>query len=302
MPLFTMTISKRKNGFEPQKQLQWLVDTPKRVTEYIDLAKSKNLQLRLNVEIDVGLHRGGINNMKELSEVLTLIEVNKNHVSFSGFMGYDAHIPKVPGILLSREKAYNNMRDFYNECKNLVKTKFPTLWSENLTFNGAGSPTLALHKRNDSPLNDISAGSFAVKPSDFDIDTLEQFSPASFIATPVLKKMENTTLPSLEGFKGLLNLLDPNTQNSFYVYGGSWMATPFQPTGIKQNAIFGKSTNQVMLNASIQTNLNVDDFVFFRPHQSEFVFLQFGGILGVRDNKIVEEWQCMNFDLTETSS
>jgi hypothetical protein len=64
------------------------------------------------------------------------------------------------------------MRDFYNDCKSLVKEKFPKMWSEQLTFNGAGSPTVLLHhERKDSPINDIAAGSLFVKPTDFDIDT-----------------------------------------------------------------------------------------------------------------------------------
>ena len=68
------------------------------------------------------------------------------------------------------------------------------------------------------------------------------------------------------------------------------MANPYQPEGIKQSALFGKSTNQVMLNASSNTTLNVGDYVFLRPHQSESVFLQFGGILGLRGGKIEKEW------------
>lgn len=286
-----------ENGFDPSKQLQWLVDTELRIQEYIDLAKQKQIKLLLNFEIDVGLHRGGFDNLQALAKALTLVENNKEYVSFSGFMGYDAHITKVPSILLSREKAYRQMCDFYNACKNLVKTQFPLLYHERLTFNGAGSPTLALHRQLDSPLNDLSAGSFAVKPTDFDIDTLTSCKPACFIASPVLKKQKDTTLPSIEGFKNILNLLDPNCENSYYIYGGSWMANPYQPEGIKQSALFGKSTNQVMFNASSNTLLNVGDYVFLRPHQSESVFLQFGGILGIRGGKIEKEWSVLKQDM-----
>ena len=285
---------KTDQGFDPSKQLQWLVDTPKRIDEYIVLAKRKNLKLQLNIEIDVGLHRGGFKDIEALSNALKLIEANKDFVTFSGFMGYDAHIPKVPSILLSREKAYGVARDFYNACKDLVRQKFSSMWHQNLTFNGAGSPTVVLHNNGDSPLNDISAGSCLVMPTDFDIDTLTQFKPACYISTPVLKKYKNTTLPSLEGFTGVLNLANPNMENSYYIFGGSWMANYYQPEGINGNAIFGKSTNQVMINASNNTKLEVDDFVFLRPHQSEFVFLQFGGMLGIRKAKIEQEWSIFN--------
>jgi D-serine deaminase-like pyridoxal phosphate-dependent protein len=281
------------NGFDPAKQLQWLVDTPQRIVEYIGLSKAKKLTLRLNVEIDVGLHRGGFKTIEDLTKGLQLIQDNPDYVTFSGFMGYDAHIAKVPSILLTREDAFEFERNFYENCKKLVQEKFPTLWQPNLTFNGAGSPTVALHHAPHSPINDISAGSFAVKPTDFDIDTLTNMQPASFIATPILKKEDNTTLPSLENFDGLLNLWDPNMKKSYYLYGGSWMADFHEPVGIAGNAIFGKSTNQVMINSSEDTALEVDDFVFLRPHQSEFVFLQFGNILTARHGKIESEWEIL---------
>jgi len=186
------------------------------------------------------------------------------------------------------------MKKFYNECKTVVQNEFPSLWRDDLTFNGAGSPTLSLHNNKDTPLNDISAGSFAVKPTDFDIETLSMFNPACFIATPILKKYDNTTLPSIENLDGLLNLWDPNMKQSYYIFGGSWMANYYEPKGIKANPIFGKSTNQVMINSSSETELEPDDFIFLRPHQSEFVFLQFGGLLCVRNAQIMQEWNVFN--------
>lgn len=282
------------NGFEPAKQLQWLVDTEERIQEYITLAKQQSIQLLLNIELDVGLHRGGFDNLVALEKGLQFIAQNKEYVQFSGFMGYDPHIVKVPSFLLPRAEAFNQMRDFYNACKNLVRTKFPSMWHENLTFNGAGSPTIALHNQGDSPLNDLAAGSFAVKPTDFDIDTLESFKPASYIATPVLKKYKNSNLASLEKMKGLLNLWDANMRNSYYIYGGAWMADYWEPQGVKGNPIFGKSTNQIMVNASDDTNLEVGDFVFLRPHQSEFVFLQFENIIAFRDADLAYEWSLLN--------
>ena len=64
---------------------------------------------------------------------------------------------------------------------------------------------------------------------------------------------------------GLLNLWDSNMENSYFIYGGSWMADFHEPAGVKQNMIFGKSTNQAMINASDDSNLEVGDFVFLRP-------------------------------------
>ena len=209
-------------------------------------------------------------------------------------MGYDPHVVKLPSMVRSQNKAVEMANDFYKECIALLQSDFPNLYREDLTFNGAGSPTIELHSKTESPLNDVSAGSALVKPIGFDIPTLKEYLPASFIATPILKKFEGTTLPAMEKMKSFLNLVNANNRQSYFIYGGFWKADYCYPTGVQQNALFGASTNQTMLNAPKNTKLEVDDFVFLRPHQSEFVFLQFGKILTLRDGKIVGEWELLN--------
>ncbi len=274
------------NGFSPTKQLQWLVDTSRRVEEYIFLAKKINQKIRLNLEIDVGLRRGGFASLEKLKEALRLIQSNSSHVEFSGFMGYDPHIVKLPKILISQKTAFKKANDFYGKCIDLLKNEFPNLFHEALTFNGAGSPTVQLHENKNSYLNDISAGSCLVKPTTFDIPTLKKYVPACFIATPVLKKMKNTTIPGIENFKGLFNFLNKKNRQSYFIYGGFWKADYYYPKGVSENKLYGSSTNQTMINSSSKNELQVDDFVFLRPHQSEFVFLQFGNILTLRNGKV----------------
>lgn len=285
---FYNNLPQEYNGFNPFTQIQWLVDTKKRIEEYINLAKQLNQKLRLNIEIDVGLHRGGFSSLKSLTKVLSLIENNQNFVEFSGFMGYDPHVVKLPKIIRSQKKALRLANQYYEDCKTLVKNDFPELWNENLTFNGAGSPTLNLHKEQNSPINDIAIGSCFVKPTTFDILSLKNYKPATFIATPVLKTFSNTTLPGLEKVKQIFS------KKSAFIYGGFWKADYYYPIGVKQNNLFGSSTNQTMINVSKNIPLQVDDFVFLRPHQSEFVFLQFGEILPIRNGKIQQPWQLLN--------
>ncbi|OSY89000.1 hypothetical protein WH52_04905 [Tenacibaculum holothuriorum] len=285
---FYKNLPQQYNEFNSYKQIQWLVDTEQRIEEYINLAKELNQRLRLNIEIDVGLHRGGFSTLQNLEKGLQLIENNQKWVTFSGFMGYDPHVVKLPSIIRSQKNALKLANDFYTECKNLVSNKFPSLWDKNLTFNGAGSPTLNLHNSAESPINDIAAGSCFVKPTTFDVPSLKQYQPASFIATPVLKTFSNTTLPGLERFKNWFS------KKSVFIYGGFWKADYYYPKGTKQNSLFGDSTNQTMLNIPKNTSLNVDDFVFLRPHQSEFVFLQFGELLPIRNGKIQASWNLLN--------
>ena len=296
MPIKTATyfynnLSESQKEFNPFQQIQWLVDTPKRIQEYINLAKQLGQPLRLNIEIDVGLHRGGFKDLTQLKTGLALIEQYKEWVTFSGLMGYDPHVVKLPRFIRSKEKALRLANEFYVQCKEIVRKDFPNLWSDNLTFNGAGSPTIALHKNN-SPLNDISAGSCLVMPTTFDIPTLDKYQAACFIASPVLKAFEGTTLPALEKMKSLLNFISSSNQQSFYIYGGFWKADYCYPIGVQQNSLF-ISTNQTMLNAPPSVKLEVDDFVFLRPHQSEFVFLQFGNILPVRNGEVKSPWSIL---------
>lgn len=280
------------NGFNPFRQVQWLVDTEQRILEYLGLAKKLGQRLRLNLEIDVGLHRGGFVNEKQLTAALKLIAEHQEALSFSGLMGYDAHVTKLPRMIRSPEKTLQIANRFYEECKTIIRRDFPDLWNNELTFNGAGSPTISLHKNN-SPLNDLSAGSCLVKPTTFDIPTLADYNPATYIATPILKSFAGTTLPVLEKMKGLLNLIHPSNRQSYFIYGGFWKADYFYPKGIRENALFGASTNQTMLNAPKTVKLAIDDFVFLRPRQSEFVFLQFGKILVISKGEIIGEWEVL---------
>lgn len=287
---FYKNLPDNKNEFNPYQQVNWLIDTNNRLNEYIEFAKIINQKLKVNLEIDVGLHRGGFDDATTFSKALQQISKNSNHVQLTGLMGYDPHVVKLPKILRTSKKALELANQIYTDFKNIIQNDFPELWTTDLTFNGAGSPTINLHNSNKSPLNDISVGSCFVKPATFDIPTLSDYVPASFIATPVLKAFKNTTLPALENKKWLLNLANSKNKNSYFIYGGFWKADYHYPPGIQRNSLFGDSTNQTMLNAPVNTLLEVDDFVFLRPHQSEFVLLQFGNILTVRNCEIYKEW------------
>ncbi|MCB1847502.1 MAG: DSD1 family PLP-dependent enzyme, partial [Halieaceae bacterium] len=86
------------------------------------------------------------------------------------------------------------------------------------------------------------------------------------------------------------SLWNPNRARTFFTYGGYWKAKPESPPGLLNNALFGRSTNQEMLNGSRNINLEPDDWIFFRPTQSEFVFLQFGDIAVYEQGRISQRW------------
>jgi D-serine deaminase-like pyridoxal phosphate-dependent protein len=278
-----------RGAFDPDRQLQWLIDTPERLAEYATLADRLGRRLRINVEIDVGLHRGGVQDTATLDRILAGIVADPQHLEFAGFMGYDPHVAKVPAWARSRASLIQEVRATYRGYVDFVRQRYPQLWNDQLTLNGAGSPTYRLYE-DDTLVNDLSVGSALVKPTDFDLDTLIPHVPALFIATPVLKAGARARLPGLDWLSDLLDWWNPNLARTFFLYGGYWMAHPVSPPGLHNNSLFGRSSNQEMLNGSTRVELGVDDFVFLRPTQSEAVMLQFGDILVVRGPEIVDHW------------
>jgi len=275
--------------FNAETQLQWLIDSKERLEQYLALAKIEQLSMQVNIEIDVGLHRGGLQAAEELDSLLDIIKANPGHLRFSGFMGYDPHVVKIPGIIMSPEQAYQQSQAIYQAFIDRLYQQAPEYKQQKLCFNGAGSPSVALH-REKTVANELSAGSCLVKPTDFDIPTLSQYQAAAFIATPVLKKMPGTKLPAAEFAQDIFPLWDKNMQQTFFIYGGKWLAQYESPDGLQGNGLFGTSTNQEIVNGSNKVKLNVDDHVFLRPTQSEFVFLQFGDLIAYRQGQLVDKW------------
>jgi D-serine deaminase-like pyridoxal phosphate-dependent protein len=276
-----------ERSFDPARQLQWLIDSPSRLRQYQELATQRRLPMRVNLEIDVGLHRGGLRTLDELGEALRLIESDPL-LSFSGFMGYEPHVAKMPAIVGGPSRAFEKAQAEYRRFVSAAERQLGRSISD-LTLNAAGSPTYQLYD-SDEPANELAAGSALVKPTDFDLDTLGDHQPAAFIATPVIKALDTTEVPGLEPFAGAMAWLNPNRRRAFFIYGGYWKAIPESPAGLSINPIYGHSTNQEMLNGSTSIELRPDDWVFLRPTQSEHVFLQFGDIAVYDGEQIIEQW------------
>jgi D-serine deaminase-like pyridoxal phosphate-dependent protein len=275
--------------FAPATQLQWLIDSRERLLQYQQLAQTLGTHMRVSLEIDVGLHRGGLAGPQELQPLLDIIAADPRHLELAGFMGYDAHVGKIPSAIESRDTSFARACARYRTMQDALFTLRPELRRANLVFNGAGSPTLRLHGK-DSPLNEVAAGSCLVKPTDFDLELLADLQPAAFIATPVLKVLEGTTIPGIEGASPALSWWNPNQQRSYFIYGGLWQALYESPAGLADNGLYGKSSNQAIVNGSRRIPLQVDDQIFLRPTQSEGVLLEFGDLAALRQGRIDAWW------------
>ncbi len=281
----------RRGAFNPAHQLQWLIDSPARMKQYADLATATRVDMRINIEIDVGLHRGGVQNTDDFVAILQMIDDNPR-LQFSGLMGYDPHVTKLPRFLQGDEFA--SVQRIYRTYLESWRQHAPSQQGALLCLNAAGSPTFHLWPAAKELANELAVGTALMKPTDYDIPSLAAHVPALYIATPVLKQYDGPVqMPGVPSLGRLLSAWDPNTRRTFFVYGGYWKAQPVSPPGLQINPFYGRSTNQEMLNGSEGVDLAVDDYVFYRPTQSEFVMLQFGDLAIVRGGRIVDFWPVM---------
>lgn len=280
--------SRADSGFDPTQQLQWLVDTPERMHQYRDLARARRQTFRVNVEIDVGLHRGGVSDMETLRTMLRLI-AEEPLLQWSGFMGYDAHTQKIPDVFGSRQRAHQHASETYQRFFDEVRRSPLKFAADSATLNTGGSPTFRLHDGSGAP-NEVAVGSAFVKPSDFDTALLADLQAAVFIATPVLKVGAFVAPDGVELLGSLVSAWDANQRASHFIYGGQWLADPVSPSGLGASALMGTSSNQQLLLGSGRQDLKPDDFVFFRPRQSEAVLQQFGDIAVFENGRIIDRW------------
>jgi D-serine deaminase-like pyridoxal phosphate-dependent protein len=264
----------------PAAHPQWLVDSPRRLAQYAAIARAHGGAFRISLEIDVGLHRGGLAGEAALAAVIDQA-LAEPAVEIAGLMGYDAHAAGA----LSPAAEVERVKAVYARARDLLGAKLGRD-PRGLTLNTAGSPTYALHL-DDKVANEVSIGSAFVKPTHFDLPSLAQHVPAAFIAQPVLKVMDPALIPRLEALAGDLEAIDPNTRRGFFLYGGWGDARPVSPPGLRFSPLYG---GRNMLTGSPRVELAEDDFVFMRPTESEGVFLQFGEIAVYDGAEIAERW------------
>ena len=265
------------------QRARWLIDTPARLAEYADLAHGLGVRLRVCVELDVGLCRGGAGSAAELRDVLALLAARESDVELVGLMGYDAHAPSAPPWS-SEANALDAVRARYASLVAVVDSARPGWRNETTILNGGGSKTFHAYRASD-PITEVALGSALVLPSDFDAPSLAALEPAAYLATPVLKALGGPRVPFVEGAQALWRAWDPNRARAYFVFGGGFRGRPVSPAGLAPNPLYGPSTNQELWTGSRSTGLRPDDWVFFRPTQSERFLAEHGALRLVRERE-----------------
>ncbi|QBY04050.1 alanine racemase [Thalassotalea sp. HSM 43] len=268
-------------------QIQWLIDSKQRLDQLLMLGRKYNVCFKIAIEIDVGMHRGGLGEPEQLQQLQAFVNQNKKHVKLTALMGYDAHVVKAPRPFMSVEKAFAQTEQRYQQFIDAL-----LLNGEELIFNGGGSTTHAMHQQ--SCTNEISVGSIFLKPTDFDLAGLRQYQCACFIATQVLKRLKGISIPFVPD---KYCQWTEKYKDTLFLYGGRWLAKAVYPN-LMRNYLYGLSSNQQFMMVDSKQPIDVDDFVFFRPSQSEAVLLQFGDILLLRRKneqvRLQHRWSIMS--------
>ncbi|TXH58817.1 MAG: alanine racemase [Bacteroidia bacterium] len=276
MPIRAMSDFYQQYPHYRNANIQWLIDGQARLQQYLSYAEQQSVCLSLNIEIDVGLHRGGIATDAQFRQCLDRIAQYPQQLKFSGLMGYDAHVSKVPQIIQSTAQSYQQSQKMYQHYQDIIRQDYPQLWQNDLCFNGGGSPSFRLHCEK-TVCNDLAFGSMLLKPSTFDSEFLKQFQCALWIATPVLKVLDYAQLPALD----ILNKL-PHRDQAAFVYGGYWLADYVYPKNSRPHSLYGRSSNQEMVQIPKATRIAMDDYIFLRPQQSEAILPQFAQLYAYR--------------------
>ncbi len=245
------------------------------------LAKGRGIRLRIALEVDVGMHRGGIGTSALVLEAAAAA-LGSGALTLEGIMGYEAHIPAIPGFAggaAGEAKAVRARLAAFAEALPVDCCKI---------INSGGSKTVLTYA-DPGAATELSVGSAFVKPTDFDTDTLASLQPAIFIATPALKVVD-AMLPGPPWMTSVFRALGLFRARGCFLYGGHWMARPVYPQGMRESKMWGHSSNQQFMSLPDGCDLRDDDMVFFRPTQSEAVLWQFGEIQLFSKGRIVGGW------------
>lgn len=275
-------------------RVTFLVDGPTRLGELVALANAMHLQLQVGVEIDAGLHRGGVRRPSDLPAVLGGFVANTSAVRFMGLLGYDGHIigsPAGPGLEEHAVRAaYRGVEDTFSACTAIIQSQFGSLWRSDLIFNSGGSNTYPLH--HGGVVNDVAAGGGTLRPASYSNMFIGALQPALFIAAPVIASFDAVEIPFVNNVGQTLE--DGN--KSLSMYGGGWAAVFVWPRGLSLAPLVSDPENmnlvpnQTLIVSPGDTMISPGDWIFQQPRVADALF-QFDEILLVRGGRFTgDRW------------
>ena len=291
------TLDEEQSRPNPTGGVRWLVDTPQRMREYAAYATQRRTHVKVAVELDVGLHRGGARDVSQLLEMLATIS-NSDFLQFAGFMGYEGHVPFVSTEISSPAEEFALVQSRYAEFERAGRDAYPDLFEEPLVYNSGGSRTYHLYTDAlDTPVNEVAMGSAFFYPSNFHNLAQGGLRTATFFATPVLKRLDPAELyPDANSLPALAEE-ETDYQVWYVMVSGGFPGDRHHPPGLVDSPtsaggptrIVNMMPNQGRWLGSRDVPLEVGDFIFFQPWEADAVrWLAYLDVF--RGGQLVDQW------------
>jgi D-serine deaminase-like pyridoxal phosphate-dependent protein len=287
VPLRAVSLALDALSPSQQRSVRWLADDVSRVEALADLARTRGVTLSVALEIDVGLHRGGLAEPGALRALRQHFQ-GQGPLRFAGLMGYDGHLGRIPWPLQRIPRSHANSMQRYRAVKDALAAEGFAL-DETVVFNGGGSLSFMEYRESD-PTDDLTVGSCLVKPAHFEDARLAELEPAAWIASPVLKRVDRFVAPDGEWLAPLASAVKGLRGPGVYLFGGRFGGAPVSPADLVANLALGDSANQALYQLDRGAPLAVDDWAFFRPDESEATLDRFAYAHAVDEDDSVARW------------
>lgn len=290
------TLDEQGGGSNPTGGVRWLVDTAERMQEFAAYAEERGESVSVAVELDVGLHRGGARNEEQLLSMLEII-AESEFLKFTGFMGYEGHVPFVSLELSSPEREIAEVQRRYAEFVRVGSEAFPALFEQPLVFNSGGSRTYHYYTDGlDTPVNEVALGSAFFYPSNFHNLPDAGLRTATFFATPVLRRLDPAELYPDPDSLPRLAAAEPDYAVWYVMVSGGFPGDRHYPPGLVDsptssgdNRLINMMPNQGRWLGSRDLPLDVGDFIFFQPWEADAVrWLAYLDVF--RGGRLLDQW------------
>lgn len=281
------------------RRLQWLLDTPERAASYAALAGEVRERLEVAVEIDVGLRRGGALDAAALASILEVVASHPSRLRFSGLMGYEGHVRYAEEFGFNPDAEFAAVHERYDAFVRAGASSYPELFAGTPVYNSGGSSTYYRYGPafSASRVNDIALGSAFLFPSDFAFLGFLGHRAASFLASPVLKKIDPAEVPFLLGYLPSLAATNPSLEVAFFMVGAGFPGDVVAPQGLVFNpfvpgagVVRNLLPNQTVMNGSRSVPLSVGDFVLHHAWEGDGIGW-LGSVLVLQGDTVVAEWE-----------
>lgn len=291
------TLDELGNGANPSGAVRWLVDTPETMRQFATFADQRGEPINVSIELDVGLHRGGARNAEQLLAMLSIID-ESDFLKFTGFMGYEGHVPFVSLEVSSPALEIMEVQRRYSDFLRLGREAFPNLFEGPLVYNSGGSRTYHYYTDElDTPVNEVALGSAFFYPSNFHNLPDIALRTATFFATPVLRRLDPAELyPDADSLPNLARS-QPNYEVWYVMTSGGFPGDRCYPSGLFDSPtaaggptrIVNLMPNQGRWLGSRALPLEVGDFIFFQPWEADAVrWLAYLDVF--RGGALIDQW------------